>query len=187
MRKSKFFQKEKEKEEEEKEKEKEIEIERPIKKQFNRQQIVRCLPLPYDVVEIVNSFLFYDSITAKYRFMKKQICNKFKKAYSSRACPNEYWVNPDNCENWNICMTDRNIIKPLVGYLDIRLFERYREKSFNATSCKSCGNYKYSHSAGYSSHVLDDALNFGDLELAAEMRSFIPDRIRCECNLFWWM
>jgi hypothetical protein len=181
MSKSRFFQKEKEKQKEMR-----------LKRQFNRQQMVRCLPLPYDVAEIINSFLFYDYITAKTRRFKKLICKKFKNAYSSRACPNEYWFekegnNPDNCENWNICMTDRNIIKPLVGYLDIRLYERYREISFNATSCKSCGNYKYSHSAGYSSHLLDDALNFGDLELAAEMRSFMPDRIRCECNLFWWM
>jgi Zn ribbon nucleic-acid-binding protein len=186
MSKSRFFQQEKEKE---KEKGKKMRV----KRQFNRQQTVRCLPLPYDVTEIINSFLFYDLLTAKTRRLKKLICKKFKNAINSRACPDKYWFlkqgnNPDNCENWFISLTDKNLFgKNCYNNDDLDMISKFTEKTIHAVNCGSCGNYKYSTSSGYYRHRLIDALSLDDLELATQIRSRMPDSLRCECNLFWWI
>jgi hypothetical protein len=158
------------------------------KNKFNIQQTIRLLPLPYEVVEIINSFCFYDLLTAKIRRLKKQICNKFKKAYSSRAFPNKFWYekNSDNCEYWVVCLTDRDILQPKIGFIDVNLCEIYSEKSFNAINCASCGNYKYSATSGYNLRRLDDAINNDWQLVAQEIRLKMHDRLRCECSLFWW-
>jgi hypothetical protein len=151
--------------------------------------MVRCLPLPYDVTEIINSFLFYDLFTAKTRRLKKLICKKFKNAINSRACPDKYWFgDPDYCEKWFMSLTDRNLFwKNCYNNDDLDMISKFSEKTIHAVNCGSCGNYKYSTSSGYYRHRLSDALSLDDLELATQIRSRMPDRLRCECNLFWWM
>jgi hypothetical protein len=51
---------------------------------FNVQQTVLLLNLPYDVTNIINSFLFYDNKTGKMRRRQKnimfQVCTKFEHA-----------------------------------------------------------------------------------------------------------
>ena len=174
MSKSRFFQKEKE---------------IRLKRKFNRQQMVRCLPLPYDVAEIINSFLFYDLFTAKTRRLKKLICKKFKNAINSRARPDKYWFgDPDNCEIWFMCLTDRSLFeKNCFNNHDLDMINKFAEKTIHAINCGSCGNYRYSTSYGYYRHRLSDALVLGDIELASQIRSRMPDRLRCECNLLWWI
>ena len=44
---------------------------------FTRQQTVLLFKLPYDVLNIVNSFLFYERVVGETRKQKKQVCDLF--------------------------------------------------------------------------------------------------------------
>jgi len=44
---------------------------------YTRSQTVLLLPLPYDVTNIVNSFLFYERVEGLARKQKKHICDLF--------------------------------------------------------------------------------------------------------------
>ena len=57
------------------------------------------------------------------------------------------------------------------------------ELQFQATNCQECGNYKISVTSQYSVYELADAVYFQDLELCQEIRSNMPNRLRCECLL----
>jgi hypothetical protein len=44
---------------------------------FTRQQTVLLFKLPYDVLNIVNSFLFYERVVGETRKQKKKVCDLF--------------------------------------------------------------------------------------------------------------
>jgi hypothetical protein len=152
-------------------------------KPSNRQQMVRRLPLPYEVTEVVNSFLFYDHETARIRRHRKYIVRKFHQACISRARPGDSWYeNPDTCEHWSICLTDIHFATdPLYAYFDPLFRSIYEEPQFQATNCQTCGNYKISSSIGYSIDELEEALAIGDQDWAQEVRGRMCARLRCEC------
>jgi hypothetical protein len=103
--------------------------------EFNRQQLVRLLDLPYDVTNMINSFLFYDSKTGKIRRRQKnimfQICLKFENALTSRKYPrgNYHADNSDECEHWAVCLSDHRFV-----YANI-------EVQIQGMNCEKCGNY----------------------------------------------
>lgn len=102
---------------------------------YNKQQTVLLLPLPFELADIVNSSLFYDAKTgATMNFIKakkKEIMRKFEFAYCSRKHPHpDVGDDPDNCENWGICLIDK---------FD---WDSAQEPQFQAVNCQKCGNYK---------------------------------------------
>ena len=152
-------------------------------KELNKQQTVHLLPVPYDITNIINSFCFYDKITARTRKLKQFINLKFHYAYDSRKNPYEWGGDdPDNCEQWSIELTDKNLYSdPRYPRFDAWTLDTYEEKQFQATNCKSCGNYKISSTSGYSVFELACAIELENLEWCEELRSRMPTNIRCEC------
>jgi hypothetical protein len=125
-------------------------------KNYNRQQTMHLLPVPFEISEHINSFCFYDVKTVacmkKMKELKKEICWKFTFANSSRV--NYYGTyedlppgeTADNCEHWSVDL----------GCDDMWFAH---ERQFQATNCKCCGNYK-------------------SLSIDQEY----PNRIRCNCS-----
>lgn len=96
----------------------------------NTQQTVHLLPLPFEVSDIVNSFLFY-SIETVVKKKKKEIMQKINNAYQSRKNNVVNYLteeDPDTEEHWSF-----------MAYCP----DQY-EVQFQAISCKICGNYKIS-------------------------------------------
>jgi hypothetical protein len=159
------------------------------KEKYNRQQTVHLLPIPYDIAEEINSFCFYDKITAKTRRLKKTICKKFKNACGSRANPSNYWIKEDptdfdNCEHWALCLTDKYLVNdPDYDFNDPLVIAMYEEKHFKAINCHLCGNYIISNSTGYSFYELYQAVEIGVQEWIDEVRERMPKKLRCECAL----
>jgi len=102
---------------------------------FNVQQTVLLLNLPYDVTNIINSFLFYDNKTGKMRRRQKnimfQVCTKFEHALTSRKHPRIGYEmdDPDECAHWAICLSDYRFVHATV------------EPQIQGMNCQSCGNY----------------------------------------------
>uniref|UniRef100_A0A6C0DRN4 Uncharacterized protein n=1 Tax=viral metagenome TaxID=1070528 RepID=A0A6C0DRN4_9ZZZZ len=157
---------------------------------MNRQQTIFLLPLPYDIIHIINSYCFYDIVTWKTRIAKKQIVNKFNKAYASRARPDESWLEDEydtnTSENWLVYLIDKDILcdpKYLLVRSDNNFRKMYKETLFQAMNCKTCGNYKMSKTTKYSVYELDHAFVYGDDLWLHEIRSRMTDRLRCECSI----
>lgn len=109
---------------------------------YNKQQTVHLLPAPFEVSEIINSFLFEDKKTNEtkkfIKTKKREIVEKFENAYCSRNQPNEdtyLYEDPDSCEHWSLHLCE---------WFD---YENYdNEVQFQAINCQKCGNYKMSSS-----------------------------------------
>jgi hypothetical protein len=106
---------------------------------FNKQQTVHLLPVPFELSEIINSFLFEDIKTSKtkkfIKMKKRKIVEKFKNSYCSRNQPRDIYLydNPDACEHWSVHLCE---------WFN---YENYDEEvQFQAINCKKCGNYKLS-------------------------------------------
>jgi hypothetical protein len=94
----------------------------------NAQQTVHLLPLPFEISDIVNSFLFY-SIETVVKQNKKEIVKKIKHAYHSRKNNDINYItqeDPDTEEHWS--------------FMAFCPYEY--EVQFQAFNCKHCGNYK---------------------------------------------
>jgi hypothetical protein len=152
---------------------------------FNIQQTLHLLPLPYDIVENINSFLFYDSITGKTRYYKKIIHRKFKNAICSRKYPlRECDCDSDSSELWMIDLSDIHFYyDENYLYYDHDFRKSYFELPFQATNCSDCGNYKISSCTHYSVLELNDALLNHDLDLVQSIRDRMAANLRCECML----
>jgi hypothetical protein len=152
-------------------------------KTLNRQKTIHLLPVPFELAELINSYCFYDKITSKTRKLKQFIHLKFHYAYDSRKNPYEWGGDdPDNCEQWSIELTDKNLYSdPRYPRFDAWTLDTYEEKQFQATNCKSCGNYKISSTSGYSVFELACAIELENLEWCEELRSRMQPNIRCEC------
>ena len=100
--------------------------------QYNTQQTVHLLPLPFDAADYINSFLFV-RIESKIKEIKKEIVKKFEYACCSRKnnLANEADKEKDNnlTEYWAVCLSS----------IDGDLWE---EKQFLGINCRICGNYK---------------------------------------------
>ena len=102
---------------------------------MNTYQTIRLMNLPYDITNIINSFLFYDRKTGKMRRRQKnimfQICLKFENALTSRKYPRICFDTdyPDECEQWAICLSD------------YRFVYARSEVDIQGMNCQSCGNY----------------------------------------------
>jgi hypothetical protein len=114
----------------------------------NVQQTVHRLPrLPWDVTEVINSFLFYPgSYRGTVRF-KRSLVITFSMAATSRKHPGLCYdlhvgEDPDACECWYIWL------EPYTNLKEYKEYEEYdesihKEKKFNHWNCRQCGNYDY--------------------------------------------
>jgi len=93
---------------------------------YNTQQTVHLLPLPFDVADYINSFLFVTTEN-KIKGIKKEIVKKFENALYSRK--NNLTFEPDTNEHWAVCLSS---IEDGIYY----------EEQFQAINCGICGNYK---------------------------------------------
>jgi len=92
--------------------------------------INNMVPLPIDICDIIKSFCFHDTkLTDFIKEIKKQIVIKFERALYTRKNGFVFGkYESDTSEPWNICLDDFEYRE------DIELY-------FEATNCKSCGNY----------------------------------------------
>jgi hypothetical protein len=100
--------------------------------QYNTQQTVHLLPLPFDSADYINSFLFI-RIETKIKDKKREIVKKFENACYSRKNhlanePDEGKDN-DSTEHWALCLSSTED-------------DTYDENQFQAVNCGICGNYK---------------------------------------------
>lgn len=97
------------------------------------QTIVNSLPLPYELSDEINSYLFYDKKTAQLiRFIKnkkKVIVTKF---YESLCCSRNI-IMDNEYEYWIVCLTNVNFINEIITIY---------EPQIHGVNCKKCGNYK---------------------------------------------
>ena len=154
-------------------------------KTLNRQKTIHLLPVPFELAELINSYCFYDKITAKTRKLKQFIHLKFLYANDSRKNNYEWGGDdPDKCEQWSIELTDKNLYSdPRYPRFDAWTLDTYEEQQFQATNCATCGNYKISSTTGYSVYELVSAVESQILEWCEEIRSRMPANLRCECYL----
>jgi len=152
---------------------------------LTRQQTTHLLPVPFELAEIINSYSFYDKMTARTRKLKQFIHLKILYAYDSRKNPYEWGGDdPDNCEQWSIELTDKGIYNDKrYPRFDAWTLDTYEEKQFQAMNCEKCSNYKISSSTGYSVFELGCAIELQNQEWCEEIRSRMPANIRCECCL----
>ena len=95
----------------------------------NAQQTVRLLPLPFEVSDIINSFLFY-SIETIAKKNKQEIIQKINCAYYSRKNNILQGIDQDEDED---------------EHWTFMVFCPYDlELQFQAINCSKCGNYKLS-------------------------------------------
>jgi hypothetical protein len=80
----------------------------------NKQETVYLLPLPFDIGNLTNDFLFIEIKTYFVENKKKEIIKKIK---------NGFYENRKN-GHWAICLGTN-------------------EEQFQATNCIICGNYKF--------------------------------------------
>lgn len=101
----------------------------------NVQQTVHLLTVPFEVAELINSFLFY-SMETVIKETKKIINYKISNAYYSRKNMPEGTIrlgeDKDTVEHW--------AFEAFYTQREYELF--YGEHQFQAISCKKCGNYK---------------------------------------------
>ena len=94
--------------------------------QYNTQQTVHLLPLPFDAADYINSFLFV-RIESKIKEIKKEIVKKIEYALYSRK--NNLAFEPDTTEHWALCLSS------IDG-------DPWEEIQFQGINCGICGNYK---------------------------------------------
>jgi len=99
---------------------------------YNKQQTVHLLPVPFEVSEIINSFLFQDMETVT-KERKKNIVNAINTACSRKNPQGTLCLSrkPDTSEVWTFC------VDPSQQQPSGLLIEAY--------NCTKCGNYKYSN------------------------------------------
>jgi len=126
------------------------------------QHVVHLLPVPYDVSNCINSFLFYDEAVGKTRAVKKQICNLFSatepkhhSASQARNYVTYIWTVQDAMAVMRL--TQRNQVSRLTynndavtevnspNSLYIVAKDDKREKRFWCGFCESCGHYTHVH------------------------------------------
>lgn len=101
---------------------------------YNKQQTVHLLPLPFDIGNLINSFLFQE-IKTVIENKKKEIVKKFESASISRK--NDDNSDADTIEHWAICLTP--------PYDDDFPYDHSEDEiQFQAINCQLCGNYKIS-------------------------------------------
>jgi len=93
--------------------------------QYNSQQTVHLLPLPFDAADYINSFLFV-TIESKIKEIKKEIVKKFENAIYSRK--NNLDFEPDTTEHWALSLSTED--------------DPWEENQFQGINCGICGNYK---------------------------------------------
>ena len=109
---------------------------------MNCQKTVNCLTrLPFEVTEIINSFLFYPaSYTQTVRF-KRTLVQTFALAATSRKhprlCYEWQYEDPDTCETWAIWLDPYTILK--YNYEEANFIRA--EIQFSQWNCRRCGHY----------------------------------------------
>jgi hypothetical protein len=98
---------------------------------LNVQQTVHLLPIPFEMAEIINGYLFdtKQSVVERRRieYIKEQNIFKIKQSWASRAMTDTDIIDdPETNEQWWI--TSYGI-----------------EPEFQAVNCRVCGNYKLSN------------------------------------------
>lgn len=99
---------------------------------YNKQQTVHLLPFPFEVSEIINSFLFYD-IENLTKERKKNVVKTINIACSRKNPKDSLCMsrNPDTSEVWLFRMDP--VEQPRSCLM------------LQAISCRKCGNYKYTN------------------------------------------
>lgn len=125
---------------------------------FTRQQTVLLLKLPYDVTNIVNSFLFYDRVVGEVRKQKKKICNSFMEVsphFDQSTTTNFHGkvlghilfgkntLGDDRITRFSYCHRDGFVDESMATsvFLCIKDGDQIQQK-WNGF-CKSCGDYTY--------------------------------------------
>ena len=125
---------------------------------FTRQQTVLLFKLPYDVVNIVNSFLFYERVVGETRKQKKQVCDLFMETsphFDESNTVNFYGKvlggilsgkNPryrDRIIRFSYCHGDGWVDETAAAsvFTSIKIGNKIKQK-WNGF-CKSCGDYTY--------------------------------------------
>lgn len=144
-------------------------------KQVTIHQFSANFGLPREMAHEILGFCFYDTETALYRAVHKsnmaEVVDHFDNAYISRAKPemsfsSDFILDPDNCESWAVYL-----VKDSQEYDD--------EVQFQASNCRTCGNYKLCNTHIPTDEQLEDYdPHTGD----AFWRIAIPICMRCSCN-----
>jgi hypothetical protein len=97
-----------------------------------KQMCINSMNLPYDVLNEIKSYCFYDTKSWEtitfIKYKKQRICYLFKNATISRANPHDvYFHNENTDEQWAFWTFDE---------------DDGPNKQFQAYNCKCCGNYK---------------------------------------------
>lgn len=126
---------------------------------FDKQIAILGLPLPMELLDIVKSYCFYDTETAKkikeYKQNFANILLTFDRQLEFQST--EY----DNEGHWGVALIEQEEWSDT----DSRVYhddydDPYIEKLIAACNCLSCGNYKYCNNIG---------------------NDMIPARIICAC------
>lgn len=131
---------------------------------FKVQHVIHLLPVPYDVSNCINSFLFYDKVTGKARALKKQICNLFSpteprpqhyNAFQAYNLVSHIWSVQDAMADMRLTrrkqvsrLTYNNAMVAEVtapSSLYIVATEGDREKRYWCGFCEKCGHYTHIH------------------------------------------
>jgi hypothetical protein len=104
--------------------------------QFIVHQVSKNLPIPFELVDVIKSFAFYDKVTAKTMKQKKMVTKMIQNAYSTKTM--KYMGENDG--NWAFW-----------AHHSDPDFENYKWKEigtdseaiqFQGVFCLSCGNYR---------------------------------------------
>lgn len=125
--------------------------------------------MPKEMGDEILAFCFYDTITAACRAIHRtnmgEVVARFTSAWISRANTSEM---SNDCEHWAI-----NLVA-----LDQ---EEDKEKQFQATNCRICGNYKKANTFAPQIEI-DGFLVIDITEIDALCLESIPPHIRCNCH-----
>ena len=98
---------------------------------YNKQQTIHLLPVPFEIADVIISFLFKE-IKTFIEEKKREIVEKFKHACYSRKNLAENFSdhNWETREHWAVCLDT--------------IYGLGCETQIQGINCKICGNYKHS-------------------------------------------